>query len=147
MPTASVLHYVTECFEGLKVYRGYKLERRLFRPDCNTRRMLDSIIRIFLPAFNPDELHKLIEEIVPVNGEKWVPKSRSGTFLYLRPTTIAAMGVQKPKEALLYSIACCFPSYDTPSEIVGPSSDVIQHPSKVKPGFRLMASREDTVRA
>ena len=114
MPTASVLHYATECFEGLKFYRGYDLKLRLFRSDCNTRRMLNSAIRMSLPAFNPDELHKLIEEIVAVDGEKWLPKSRPGKFLYLRPTIIAtavSLGVQKPKEALLYIIACCLPKF------------------------------------
>ena len=37
MPTASVLRYATECFEGLKFYRAYDLKLGFFRPDCNTR--------------------------------------------------------------------------------------------------------------
>lgn len=119
MPTASVLHYATECFEGLKVYRGYDSRLRLFRPDRNCRRMLSSAIRIALPAFDPKELQKLIEELVSVDGEKWLPRSRPGQFLYLRPSMIgsaAALGVQKPNEALLYIIACCFPSLDIPAQ-------------------------------
>ena len=150
MPTASVLHYATECFEGLKFYRGYDLKLRLFRPDCNTRRMLSSATRISLPAFDPDELQKLIETLVAVDGEKWLPKSRPGAFLYLRPTmiaTAAALGVQKPKEALLYVIACCFPSFDTPGGTAGPNSTIVQTSSKARPGLRLLASKEDTVRA
>ena len=39
-PTASVLHYATECFEGMKMYRGYDEKLRLFRPDANCRRMV-----------------------------------------------------------------------------------------------------------
>ena len=112
--------------------------------------MLNSATRISLPAFNPDELQKLIETLVAVDGEKWLPKSRPGTFLYLRPTmiaTAAALGVQKPKEALLYIMACCFLSLDTPSGTAGPSGHLIRQSSKVKPGLRLLASREDTVRA
>lgn len=150
MPTASVLHYATECFEGLRFYRGHDLRLRLFRPDRNTRRMLNSATRISLPAFEPDELQKLIETLVAVDGEKWLPKSRPGTFLYLRPTmiaTAAALGVQKPKEALLYIIACCFPNFDTPSGTAGPSSNSIQQSSKARPGLKLLASKEDTVRA
>lgn len=150
MPTASVLHYATECFEGLKFYRGHDSKLRLFRPDCNTRRMLNSATRISLPAFDPDELQKLIETLVAVDGEKWLPKSRPGTFIYLRPTmiaTAAALGVQKPKEALLYIIACCFPSFDTPSGTAGPNGNMIQQPSKARPGLKLLASKEDTVRA
>ncbi|CAD6582334.1 MAG: hypothetical protein ASARMPREDX12_000910 [Alectoria sarmentosa] len=150
MPTASVLHYATECFEGLKFYRGDDLRLRLFRPTRNTQRMLNSATRISLPAFDPDELQKLIETLVAVDGEKWLPKSRPGTFLYLRPTmiaTAAALGVQKPKEALLYIIACCFPSFDTPSGTAGPSGNVVQQSSKARPGLKLLASKEDTVRA
>ena len=150
MPTASVLHYATECFEGLKFYRGHDLKIRLFRPDCNTRRMLNSATRISLPAFAPDELQKLIEALVAVDSEKWLPKSRPGEFLYLRPTmiaTAAALGVQKPKEALLYIIACCFPSFDTPGGTAGPTNNTIQNAPKARPGLRLLASREDTVRA
>ena len=150
MPTASVLHYATECFEGLKFYRGYDLKLRLFRPDCNTRRMLNSATRIFLPTFAPDELQKLIETLVAVDGEKWLPKSRPGAFLYLRPTmiaTAAALGVQKPKEALLYIIACCFPCFDSPSGTTRPSSKTEQQSSRARPGLRLLASKEDAVRA
>ena len=137
MPTASVLHYATECFEGLKLYRGYDSRLRLFRPDCNARRMLHSATRIALPEFDPAELQKLIETLCAQDGEKWLPRSRPGSFLYLRPTMIATadnLGVQKPKEALLYVIACCFPCLDAPS-------------MGSKPGMKLLASREDTVRA
>ena len=150
MPTASVLHYATECFEGLRFYRGHDLKLRLFRPDCNTQRMLTSATRISLPAFDPEELQKLIEALVAADGEKWLPKSRPGTFLYLRPTmiaTAAALGVQKPKEALLYIIACCFPSFDTPSGTAGPSGNLTQQSSKARPGLKLLASKENTVRA
>lgn len=148
MPTASVLHYATECFEGLRFYRGHDLKLRLFRPDCNTRRMLNSATRISLPAFDPKELQKLIETLVAVDGGKWL--SRPGTFLYLRPTmiaTAAALGVQKPKEALLYIIACCFPSFDSPSGTAGPSGNIGQQSAKTRPGLKLLASKEDTVRA
>ena len=74
--------------------------------------MLNSATRLYSPAFDPDELQKLIKPLVAADGEKLLPKSRPETFLYLRPmmiATAAASGVQKPKEALLYIIACCFP--------------------------------------
>ena len=70
MPTASVLHYATECFEGLNCYRGQDLKLRLFRPDCNTWRILKSSIRINVPTFDPHELQQLIENLVAVEGEK-----------------------------------------------------------------------------
>ncbi len=149
MPTASVLHYATECFEGLKVYRGYDQKLRLFRPDRNARRMLNSATRISLPAFDPRELQKLIGTLVAVDGEKWLPASRSGTFLYLRPTMIAngaALGVQKPKQALLYIIANFMPSFDTGTGTARLDGNVSQR-AKERPGMKLLASSEDTVRA
>ncbi|KAM0797478.1 aminotransferase [Usnea florida] len=107
MPTASVLHYATECFEGLKY--------------CNIWRILKGSIRISLLTFEPDEPQKLIEALVAVESEKWSPKSRPGTFLYLRPTMIA-----------------------TAAALGG---NPIPQSSKARVGLKLLASKEDTVHA
>lgn len=156
MLTASVLHYATECFEGMKFYRGYDGRLRLFRPDRNCKRMLGSAARIALPAFDPNELQKLIETLVSVDGGRWLPKERPGQFLYLRPTMIAngaPLGVQKPREALLYIIACCFPVFDGPggTQRVDPTQVVNADGNRAvqtaKPGLKLLASREDMFRA
>lgn len=155
MPTASVLHYATTCFEGLKLYRGYDSRLRLFRSDRNCRRMLGSAIRIALPALDPRELQKLLEALVRVDGAKWLPRSRPGSFLYLRPTMIAnaaALGVQKPTGALLYIIACCFPTLDEPRETSGSvpaslSNGIAMAPQETAPGMKLLASQDDMVRA
>lgn len=161
MPTASVLHYATTCFEGLKFYRGHDLRLRLFRPDRNCARMLRSATRIALPAFDPAELRKLIIKLVAVDGPKWLPKSRPGTFLYLRPTmiaTTAALGVQKPREALLFVVACCWPGFDAPP----PAATLLPAPNTGTPtlngpatkpadphapGLKLLASTADSIRA
>lgn len=45
MPTASCLHYATQCFEGMKVYRGFDGKLRLFRPDRNCARLVSSASR------------------------------------------------------------------------------------------------------
>ncbi|KAK0848600.1 hypothetical protein LTR03_005611 [Friedmanniomyces endolithicus] len=107
MPSASVLHYATECFEGLKLYRGYDRRLRLFR---------------------------------------------AGSFLYIRPTMIAtdsALGVQRPREALLYVILACFP--DMSKSLASPAPPAMQGEAnghaKASPGLRLIASSEDTIRA
>lgn len=81
MPTASVLHYATECFEGLKLYRGYDGKLRLFRVSRNCERMRKSAARIALPDFDPKELEKLIKALCAQDGNKWLPKSRPGSFL------------------------------------------------------------------
>ncbi|RYP52678.1 hypothetical protein DL768_002234 [Monosporascus sp. mg162] len=133
MPTASVLHYATECFEGLKAYRGFDGKLRLFRPDCNAQRMVMSSVRISLPSFPPEELEKLMIALMSVDGPKWLPRDRPGSFLYLRPTMIGTqsqLGVQAPSEALLYIIVTFMPVMDSPPG-----------------GMKLHTSPDDMVRA
>lgn len=69
-PTASVLHYATECFEGMKVYRGYDGKLRLFRPDLNGQRLSNSSQRSSLPGFNHEELKKLVAKLMQVDGAR-----------------------------------------------------------------------------
>ncbi|KND86613.1 Branched-chain-amino-acid aminotransferase, mitochondrial [Tolypocladium ophioglossoides CBS 100239] len=133
MPTASCLHYATECFEGLKVFRGHDGRLRVFRPDRNAARMRMSAGRISLPLFEPAELEKLMVALLTVDGPRWLPKERPGNFLYLRPTLIGTqsqLGVQAPKEAMLYIIVTFMPRMDSPPG-----------------GMRLHTSPEDMVRA
>lgn len=133
MPTASCLHYATECFEGLKLYRGYDGRLRLFRPELNCRRLQTSADRIALPAFDPNEMLKLIAALAAAEGPRWLPKTEPGAFLYVRPTMIATdpcIGVQKPKEAMLMILFTLMPPYCEKAE-----------------GLKLLASAEETVRA
>jgi branched-chain amino acid aminotransferase len=148
MPTASVLHYATECFEGLKLYRGNDGKLRLFRVSRNCERMRKSAARIALPDFDPKELEKMIKALCARDGAKWLPKDRPG-FLYLRPTMIAndpALGVQRPKEALLYVILACFP--DMTKSLATPAPPALNAaPKQQSGGLRLLASNEDSIRA
>lgn len=133
MPTASVLHYATECFEGLKAYRGYDGRLRLFRPDRNAARFRMSAARISLPVFEPEELTKLMTALLSVDGPRWIPREKQGSFLYIRPTLIGTqsqLGVGAPREAMLYIIVCFMPRMDNP---LG--------------GMRLHTSPDDMVRA
>ncbi|KAL5094344.1 hypothetical protein Trisim1_006934 [Trichoderma cf. simile WF8] len=70
MPSASALQYATQCFEGMKVFRGYDGRLRLFRPLYNCERMLKSATRISLPAFDPRELLKLIHKLCELEAPK-----------------------------------------------------------------------------
>lgn len=147
MPSASVLHYATECFEGLKLYRGYDGNLRLFRVSRNCQRMLNSARRIALPDFDPKELEKMIIALCAQDGDKWLPKERAGHFLYVRPTFIAtdeALGVQRPREALLYVIIACFPDM---TKSIPPALNGSANGAAAKPGLKLLASNEDTIRA
>ncbi|RAL63160.1 hypothetical protein DID88_004240 [Monilinia fructigena] len=116
MPTASCLHYATQCFEGMKTI---------------------SAQRVVLPAFNSEELEKLILNFMAVDGPRWLPKSRPGTFLYIRPAIIGdgeELGVTSPSEALLFVIAVLWP------DLSGIPLGAEPRP----PGLRLLASKEDT---
>ena len=70
MPTASCLHYATQCFEGMKAYRGYDGKLRLFRPDRNCQRLAMSSLRVALPGFDPVELEKLLKALMKLDGER-----------------------------------------------------------------------------
>ncbi|KAF4556809.1 Amino-transferase class IV-like protein 2 [Elsinoe fawcettii] len=144
MPTASCLHYATECFEGMKLYRGQDGKLRLFRPDRNCARMNRSAQRVALPGFEPAELEKLILQLCARDGPKWLPEDRKGGFLYVRPTMIsddASLGVQAPKQALLFVILTVFPDLSDPKALGGASGE-----EEVE-GLKLLASKEDTIRA
>lgn len=133
MPTASVLHYSTACFEGMKVYRGLDGKLRLFRPGYNCGRMLASALRISLPGSDPQQLLELIRKLCAVDGPKWLPQDRVGQSLYLRPTFIGSdpnLGFQVPQEAMLFIIISYWPP-----------------PPPAKTGLELLCSGEDVVRA
>jgi branched-chain amino acid aminotransferase len=68
MPIASCLHYATQCFEGMKVYRGYDGKLRLFRPEKNCKRLNMSSARVALPQFDAGELEKLMKSLLAIDG-------------------------------------------------------------------------------
>ncbi|KAG5949908.1 hypothetical protein E4U53_005647 [Claviceps sorghi] len=92
-----------------------------------------SAARISLPLFAAPELQKLILALLAVDGPRWLPAHRPGAFLYIRPTLIGTqsqLGVQAPREALLYVILTFMPRMDAPPG-----------------GMRLHTSPDDMVRA
>ncbi|KAI1121354.1 aminotransferase [Nemania abortiva] len=140
-PLASALHYATQCFEGMKVYRGHDGKLRLFRPLLNAQRLRMSAMRISLPDFDAAEMVKLIEKLMQVDGERWLPKDKPGNFLYLRPAMIGTgrqIGVQLPREAVMFIVAVAWPDFSCENPPGNPS------PRK---GLRLITSQEDSIRA
>lgn len=104
-PSACVLHYSFELFEGLKAYLDSKNQIRIFRPQKNMQRMNDSAERIVLPTFDSEELIKSIGELIKL--DKHLIPNKKGYSLYLRPTmigTTAGLGVGIPTDALLFVI-------------------------------------------
>ena len=82
-PAASVLHYGTEVFEGMKAYRRPDGGVQLFRPWDNVERLNRSCDRLSLPQLDPDDALEAIRRLVEVDQD-WVP-SAPGTSLYIRP--------------------------------------------------------------
>ena len=82
-PAASVLHYGTEVFEGLKAYRRPDSTVQLFRPWDNVARLNKSCDRLRLPQLDPDDALQGIKALVALDQD-WVP-SAPGTSLYIRP--------------------------------------------------------------
>ena len=106
-PAASVLHYGTEVFEGLKAYRRPDGQVQLFRPWENIARLNRSCERLGLPQVDPDDALQAIKEVVRVD-QSWVP-SDPGTSLYIRPflystdPTLALHGVHEASFVIILS--------------------------------------------
>jgi branched-chain amino acid aminotransferase len=87
-PSAIVLHYAQEVFEGLKAYRWADGSIVSFRPDANATRMRSSARRIAIPEL-PDELFiESLRQLIAVD-HAWVPAAGGEDALYLRPFVFA----------------------------------------------------------
>ncbi|MGY8896949.1 MAG: branched-chain amino acid aminotransferase [Paraglaciecola sp.] len=86
-PSAAVLHYSQEIFEGLKAYRSIDNQINLFRPLANIKRFNRSAQRMVMPQVD-EKLHlDALKALVRLDQE-WVPNEQ-GASLYIRPTMIA----------------------------------------------------------
>lgn len=108
MPSAAVLHYAQEIFEGLKAYRHADGSVWSFRPEANAERMQRSARRIALPELPTEDFVESLRALLAVD-EPWVPPAGTGeTSLYLRPFTFASepfLGVRPANEATYCLIA------------------------------------------
>ncbi|MDX1341249.1 MAG: branched-chain amino acid aminotransferase [Reinekea sp.] len=84
-PGAHVLHYSSTCFEGLKAFRHDDGGVYIFRMDANVKRLAQSTQLLSLPAFNADQLSKMIVDIVGRFASE-VPEPPGS--MYIRPTHI-----------------------------------------------------------
>lgn len=104
-PSACVLHYSQEIFEGMKAYAAEDGRLLLFRPEQNVRRMNRSAERLVMPTIPEEMMLQAIEELV-VTEKKWIPRA-PGTSMYIRPTMIATesfLGVHPSSDYLFYII-------------------------------------------
>lgn len=98
-PSASVLHYAQEIFEGLKAYRHDDGSLALFRPEENARRFNRSAARLAMPDIPEAAFLGAIRALV-LEDRDWFPSVEGGS-LYIRPFMIATeafLGVRPAKE-------------------------------------------------
>jgi branched-chain amino acid aminotransferase len=99
-PSALVLHYAQEVFEGLKAYRWPDGSIVSFRADANAARMRSSCRRLAIPEL-PDELFlESLRQLIAVD-KAWVPSAGGEQSLYLRPFIFATepgLGVRPAKQ-------------------------------------------------
>ncbi len=88
-PSAAVLHYGQEIFEGMKAYRHADGSVHLFRPDRNGARMQTSAARMMLPELPVEDFVEAVRQLVSVDA-RWVPEMAGEQSLYIRPFMIAS---------------------------------------------------------
>src|SRR5690625_2830480 len=106
-PAAHVLHYGSECFEGMKAFRMPDGSARTFRIDRHVARFGKSAELLCLPLPGPDVLERMIRDTVE-QAVADIPAPPGA--LYLRPTLIgteANIGAagRPSTEAMLYVLA------------------------------------------
>ena len=105
-PAAHVLHYSSECFEGLKAHRQADGSVAIFRLDDSVERMRKSIEKLRYAAPDADLLRQLCIDATAANVS-FTPDPPGS--LYIRPTFIGTSpnigaAASPSSEALLYVI-------------------------------------------
>ena len=107
-PSAAVLHYGQEIFEGLKAYRHGDDSVWTFRPEVNAARFARSARRLALPELSEADFVESLRALVTTD-QQWVPSSDAEeTSLYLRPFMFASeafLGVRPAAEVTYCVIA------------------------------------------
>ena len=99
-PSAIVLHYAQEIFEGLKAYRWADGSIVSFRPEANAARLRTSARRIAIPELPEEVFIESLRQLIAVD-EPWVPPAGGEESLYLRPYIFATepgLGVRPATE-------------------------------------------------
>lgn len=97
-PSAMVLHYAVEVFEGLKAYACPDGRVRMFRPHANGSRLNRSAARFCMPPIPEDDFVESICLLVKTDRD-WIPKAED-TSLYIRPfmySDQSSVGVRIPE--------------------------------------------------
>ena len=104
-PSAVVLHYSQEIFEGMKGYLRVDGKIGLFRPERNFRRFNQSAERMCMPTIPVEDQKQALFELLKLEKE-WFPTDEHAS-LYIRPTMIgtdAGLGVKESQSYLYFII-------------------------------------------
>ena len=99
-PSAIVLHYAQEVFEGLKAYRWADDSIVSFRPEANAARLRSSAHRLAVPELPDAVFIESLRQLITVDAA-WVPPAGGEESLYLRPFIFATepgLGVRPARE-------------------------------------------------
>ena len=105
-PSAIVLHYGQEVFEGLKAYRQPDGSIAAFRPEANALRLQRSAERLAMPPLPVDDFIESLRALLDADNA-WVPPAGGEESLYLRPFMFASqagLGVNAPSSQYVYSV-------------------------------------------
>lgn len=97
---ATCLHYGQSCFEGLKAFCGADGIVRIFRPDQNAKRMMESADRLLIPRV-PESLFLEAVHTAVRENKQYIPPYGTGGSLYIRPLLFgsgARIGLQPADE-------------------------------------------------
>src|SRR4051812_339286 len=134
-PSAAVLHYGQEIFEGLKAYRHADGSVWLFRPELNARRFAASADRLALPRIDEETFVESVAALVRAD-EAWVPPYGGEHSLYVRPFMFGAepfLGVRPAREVKYCVVACPAGSY-FPTGVTGVTLWISTRYSRAAPG-------------
>jgi len=103
-PSAGVLHYGQEIFEGMKAYRQADGSVAVFRPAKNAVRFAHSATRMSMPPLPEDDFLASVLELVDSERD-WVPDAQGEQSLYLRPYMFASEAFVGVRASLAYTYA------------------------------------------
>ena len=106
-PSAGVLHYGQEIFEGMKAYRHRDGSVWLFRPERNAARFANSARRMSMAPLPEDAFVVAVTELVDLD-RAWVPDAAGEQSLYIRPFEFASetfLGVRSSANYIFSVIA------------------------------------------
>ena len=86
-PSAIVLHYAQEVFEGLKAYRWADGSIVSFRAEANAARLRSSARRLAIPELPEKLFIESLCQLIAVDNA-WVPRAGGEEALYLRPVSM-----------------------------------------------------------